>query len=134
MSILIVEDEQELLLIMKSSLEAAGFPQVETAANGQEAYNLCVKRSGADGPFSLVISDWDMPIMNGIQLLKKIRDNPRLSELPFILITGVGTMETVKMASQCGASAILLKPFANEVLVEKVKSLLGAGSSAASAS
>lgn len=124
-SILIVEDENELANIIKENLTQEGFTDCEIANNGQDAYNACIKRLNDKKPFHLIISDWDMPVMNGIQLLEKVRKNTLMEEIPFILITGVGSAETVRMASRLGVSAIILKPFDRKVLVEKVQNLLG---------
>lgn len=124
-SILVVEDENELASIIKENLTQEGFTDCEIANNGQDAYNACIKRLNDKKPFQLIISDWDMPVMNGIQLLEKIRKNALMEDIPFVLITGVGSAETVRMASRLGVSAIILKPFDRKVLVEKVQNLLG---------
>lgn len=123
-SVLIVEDETELGDLLKEHLSAEGFVHVNVAKNGQEAYNELLKKQKEDHPYSLIISDWDMPVMNGLQLLEKVRKNENLAETPFILITGVGTAETVQMASRYGVSGILLKPFDQDIFVRKVKSLV----------
>lgn len=131
-SILIVEDENELAKIIQENLNQEGYSDCEVANNGQEAYNACIKRLNNKKPFHLIISDWDMPVMNGIQLLEKIRKNTLMEETPFVLITGVGSAETVRMASRLGVSAIILKPFDRKVLAEKVQNLLGSPESKAS--
>lgn len=123
--ILIVEDEQEIKDLLAENLKEAGFENVFTAGQGQEAFNLCVTQLQDSQAFDLIISDWDMPVMNGIQFLEKIRKHPEMSETVFILITGVGTAETVKMASRHGVSSIILKPFQKETILEKVRAHLG---------
>lgn len=132
MAILIVDDENELASLIKEDLEASGYTNIDTASNGQEAFNKCVSKISSSDPYKLIVSDWDMPVMNGIQFLEKVRRNTHLSEIPFILITGVGTAEAIKMASRHGVSAILLKPFDKGVLLDKIKTILPAEALSAS--
>jgi CheY-like chemotaxis protein len=132
--ILIAEDDKDLGPMMVEDLKDAGFSTVDLCENGQDAFNKSVQGANEDTAYDLIISDWDMPVMNGLALLEKVRRNSKTADTPFVLITGVGTQETVRMASRHGVSAIILKPFEKEALIEKAKILTESGRSAASAS
>ena len=101
--ILVVDDDAELCEILTEVLTRFGF-EVQAAPDGQEALELLKK----DG-FDLVITDLDMPVIGGLTLLRKVREAG--GEIPFIFMTGHGTVECAVEAMKCGASDFVQKPF-----------------------
>ncbi len=117
-NILIVEDDKDLAEALATTLELEGY-QVTTAGNGTEAL-VCLNRKA----YRLVVSDVQMPVMDGFQLLGNIQQ--KFDHIPVLLMTAYGTIPKAVAAMRAGAVDYLIKPFAAEVLVEKVAGLIGA--------
>ena len=117
--ILIVDDYATMRRIIRNLLSQLGFRQVEEAANGETALEALRSKE-----FGLVISDWNMEPMTGLQLLKEIRQDARLSALPFIMVTAESKTENVVAAKQAGVSNYIVKPFNAETLKTKIASVL----------
>ena len=107
---LAVDDDDEIREIMTEYLTRFGFKEVLVAANGQAALEIL---EDTDNQVEVVVSDWNMPRMNGIDLLAKIRAVPRLRRLPVVMVTGQTAAEPVKtlQAAQLGINGYVLKPF-----------------------
>jgi len=120
MHVLIVDDYKTMLRILRGLLLQLGFRNVEEADNGATAL---AKLRGAD--FGLVISDWNMEPMTGLQLLKAVRAEDKLKKLPFIMVTAESKPENVITAKQAGVSNYIVKPFNAETLKSKMSSVLG---------
>ncbi len=118
-SILIVDDYKTMLRIIRNLLKQLDFDNVEEASDGSEA--LAKLRAGN---FGLVISDWNMAPMTGLDLLKEVRADARLKELPFIMITAESKTENVVAAKQAGVSNYIVKPFNAETLREKIEKVM----------
>ncbi|MBF0093907.1 MAG: response regulator [Alphaproteobacteria bacterium] len=121
MSVLIVDDYKTMLRILRNLLKQLGFNNVDEAVDGGSA--LQVLRSGAS--YGLVISDWNMEPMNGLQLLKEVRSDPKLRSMPFIMVTAESKSENVIAAKQAGVSNYIVKPFNAATLKAKMASVLG---------
>jgi CheY-like chemotaxis protein len=121
--ILVVDDLSIMQITIKRALESIGYDEVETCGNGKEALDKLNKQS-----FYLVISDINMPIMNGLELLQKVRSNERLQYMPFILISGDANRESVLAAVTAGVSEFITKPFTPATLKQKVALALQAKS------
>ncbi len=119
MNVLIVDDYKTMLRIIRNLLKQLDFDNVEEATDGAEA--LAKLRAGN---FGLVISDWNMEPMTGLDLLKEIRADARLKQLPFIMITAESKTENVVAAKQAGVSNYIVKPFNAETLREKIEKVL----------
>ena len=119
MNVLIVDDYKTMLRIIRNLLKQIDFNNVEEAADGSEA--LAKLRSGQYG---LVISDWNMQPMTGLQLLQEVRADNRLKDMPFIMITAESKAENVVAAKQAGVSNYIVKPFNAETLKEKIEKVL----------
>lgn len=119
MNVLIVDDYKTMLRIIRNLLKQLDFDNVEEATDGAEA--LAKLRAGN---FGLVISDWNMEPMTGLDLLKEIRADVRLKQLPFIMITAESKTENVVAAKQAGVSNYIVKPFNAETLREKIEKVL----------
>ena len=117
--VLIVDDYKTMLRIIRNLLKQLGFENVDEANDGQEA--LLKLRSGN---FGLVISDWNMAPMTGLELLKEVRADPRLKNTPFIMITAESKTENVTAAKQAGVSNYIVKPFNAETLREKIEKVM----------
>lgn len=119
MNVLIVDDYKTMLRIIRNLLKQIEFNNVEEASDGAEALS---KLRG--GNFGLVISDWNMAPMTGLQLLQKVRADIRLRLVPFIMITAESKTENVVAARQAGVSNYIVKPFDAETLREKIGKVL----------
>ena len=120
MNVLIVDDYKTMLRIIRNLLKQLEFDKVEEATDGAEA--LAKLRAGN---FGLVISDWNMEPMTGLDLLKEVRADARLKNLPFIMITAESKTENVVAAKQAGVSNYIVKPFNAETLRGKIEKVLG---------
>jgi two-component system chemotaxis response regulator CheY len=119
MNVLIVDDYKTMLRIIRNLLKQIDFNNVEEASDGAEA--LLKLRSGS---FGLVISDWNMQPMTGLELLQEVRQDTRLKALPFIMITAESKTENVVAAKQAGVSNYIVKPFNAETLRDKIEKVL----------
>ncbi len=120
MNVLIVDDYKTMLRIVRNLLKQIEFNNVDEASDGSEA--LSKLRAGN---FGLVISDWNMAPMTGLQLLQEVRADAKLKTLPFIMITAESKSENVVAAKQAGVSNYIVKPFNAETLKGKIDKVLG---------
>ena len=120
MSILIVDDYKTMLRIIRNLLSQLNFPNVQEATDGASALDKL-----RDGSFGLVISDWNMEPMTGLQLLREVRADAKLKVLPFVMITAESKTENVVAAKEAGVSNYIVKPFNAETLKSKLVSVLG---------
>jgi two-component system, chemotaxis family, chemotaxis protein CheY len=120
MQILIVDDYKTMLRIIRNLLKQLGFNNVDDAMDGSAALQKL-----RDKEFNLVISDWNMEPMSGLQLLKEVRADAKLKEVPFIMITAESKSENVIAAKEAGVSNYIVKPFNAATLKGKLSSVLG---------
>jgi len=120
MKVLVVDDYRTMLRILRNLLRQLDFRNVHEATDGTEA--LLKLREGG---FGLVISDWNMEPMTGIQLLREVRADDKLRHIPFIMVTAESKPENVIAAKQAGVSNYIVKPFNAETLRAKMASVLG---------
>ena len=121
MSILIVDDYNTMLRIIKNLLRQLGFNNVEEATDGSAA----LEKLRSNG-FGLVISDWNMEPMTGLQLLREVRADEDLQQTPFIMITAESKTENVIAAKEAGVNNYIVKPFNAETLSAKMAAVIGA--------
>jgi two-component system chemotaxis response regulator CheY len=119
MNVLIVDDYKTMLRIIRNLLKQIEFNNVEEASDGAEALGKL-----RTGNYGLVISDWNMQPMTGLELLQEVRQDIRLKTLPFIMITAESKTENVVAAKQAGVSNYIVKPFNAETLREKIEKVL----------
>ena len=117
--ILIVDDYRTMLRIIRNLLTQLGFTHVDEASDGPAA--LVKLRTGR---FGLVISDWNMEPMSGLELLREMRDDPALRNLPFIMITADRKPAKVAEAEGAGVSGYIVKPFNAETLRSRIAGAL----------
>ena len=120
LSILIVDDYKTMLRIIRNLLHQLGFSNVDEATDGAAALARIRER-----PYGLVISDWNMHPMTGIELLREVRADAGLKATPFIMITAESKTENVIAAKVAGVSNYIVKPFNAETLKAKIASVLG---------
>jgi two-component system chemotaxis response regulator CheY len=120
MNILIVDDYKTMLRIIRNLLKQLGFNNVDEATDGSMALQKL-----RDKDYGLVISDWNMEPMTGIQLLREVRADSKLKNLPFIMITAESKTENVVAAKEAGVNTYIVKPFNAATLKTKLSSVLG---------
>lgn len=118
-NVLIVDDYKTMLRIIRNLLRQLDFHNVDEATDGAQALSML-----RAGNYGLVISDWNMQPMTGLQLLQEIRADAKLKSLPFIMVTAESKTENVIAAKQAGVSNYIVKPFNAETLKEKIEKVL----------
>jgi len=119
MRALIVDDSKSMRMILGRTLREAGF-EVTEAGDGQQALDRLSRGEEVD----LMLVDWNMPVMNGYDLVRAVRANALLGNLRILMVTTETSMAQVQMALAAGANEYLMKPFTKESLIEKL-ALLG---------
>ena len=112
---LVVDDFSTMRRIVRNLLKELGFTNVEEAEDGAVALTKL-----RDGSFEFVVSDWNMPNMDGLTLLQNVRADAKLKALPFLMITAEAKKENIIAAAQAGASGYIVKPFTAATLQEKL--------------
>ena len=116
--ILVVDDMSTMRRIVKNIMKQLGYANVDEAENGKDALDKLKAES-----FGFVISDWNMPVMTGIELLRAIRADDKLKALPVLMVTAEAQKENLVEAIQAGVSNYIVKPFTAEVLQEKMNKI-----------
>ena len=120
MHILIVDDYKTMLRIVRNLLKQLGFDNVDEAADGSTALQKLREKN-----FGLVISDWNMEPMTGLQLLREVRSDVKLKNMPFIMVTAESKTENVVAAKEAGVNNYIVKPFNAATLKQKIASVIG---------
>ncbi len=115
MKILIVDDFSTMRRIIKNLLRDLGFNNTQEADDGQTAWPML-----QTGNFDFLVTDWNMPIMTGIELLEKVRASDELASLPVLLVTAEAKKEQIVQAAQAGVNGYVVKPFTAITLKEKI--------------
>jgi two-component system chemotaxis response regulator CheY len=118
MKILVVDDMVTMRRIVKNILKQLGFANVDEAENGQEA----LQKLRAD-TYGFVVSDWNMPVMTGIDMLRAIRADEKLKTTPVLMVTAEAQQSNLIEAVQAGVSNYIVKPFTAETLQEKISKI-----------
>ncbi len=118
MSFLVVDDFPTMRRIVRSLLKELGFTNVEEAEDGQDALNKL-----RAGNFEFVVSDWNMPNLDGLEMLKEIRQDNALKDLPVLMVTAEAKKENIIAAAQAGANGYVVKPFTAATLEEKLNKI-----------
>lgn len=121
MRILVVDDFKTMVKLITSLLRAMGFTEIDEAADGTQALES-MKRT----QYGLVLSDWNMTPMSGLELLRHVRADAKLKTTPFILITAESKAENIIAAKQAGVNNYIVKPLNAVTLKEKIASVIGA--------
>jgi len=116
---LVVDDSRAVRMILARTLREIGFEVCE-AANGREAFKVIEAEKTA---LTLVLTDWNMPEINGLDLLKLVRQDPQLSSLVVVMVTTETEVDQMAAALEAGANEYVMKPFTKDILVEKLESV-----------
>jgi len=120
MSILVVDDYKTMLRIVRNLLKQLGFDNVDEATDGAQALEKLRTKN-----YGLVISDWNMEPMTGYELLKEVRSDSQLKELPFIMVTAESKTDNVIAAKKAGVNNYIVKPFNAATLKSKLTAVIG---------
>lgn len=115
MKIMVVDDMSTMRRIVKNVLKQLGFTNVEEAENGKEALEKL-----KNDAYGFVVSDWNMPVMTGIDMLRAIRADAALKQIPVLMVTAEAQKENIIEAVQAGVSNYIVKPFTAEALQDKM--------------
>jgi two-component system, chemotaxis family, chemotaxis protein CheY len=118
--VLVVDDMAAMRQLVKGQVRNMGFKNVFDADHGETAFEILLTQLAKGEPIGLVLSDWNMPVMSGIDLLKKVRGMAEFKTLPFMLITAEGEQSQVVDAIKSGVSNYLVKPFTPAQIQEKI--------------
>ena len=120
MPVLVVDDYKSMIRVVRGMLSQLGFSNVDEATDGPAALNLMGAKD-----YGLILSDWNMSPMTGLELLKRVRAEPRMQKTPFLMVTAEAKAENVIAARQAGVSNYVIKPFTTAVLKQKLTTVLG---------
>lgn len=119
--ILVIDDMPSIRDLVKNHLKAMGYKHIQEAGDGEEALRMLIQFNTPGSSIQLVISDWNMPNMKGIDLLKHVRTKSEWTNLPFVLLTSEAERDQVTEAVLSGASQYIVKPFSAKVFEDKLK-------------
>ena len=120
MNVLVVDDYKSMIRIVRGLLNQLGFTNVDEAMDGPSALSMIRSKE-----YGLVLSDWNMQPMTGLELLKAVRAEARTRALPFVMVTAEAKAENVVAARQAGVNNYVIKPFTLAVLKQKLTTVLG---------
>ena len=120
MVVLVVDDQQSMRQLTRYSLEQLGIRKVTEASHGKDAVSAMQSQK-----FDLIISDWNMDVMDGLELLKHVRADPIFNKTPFIMATGQNSKAQVKEAIDAGVNNYIVKPLNGSTLKKKIEAVMG---------
>ncbi len=120
MNVLVVDDYKTMIRIVRGLLEQLGFRNIDDAASGPAALELVKAKD-----YGLILSDWNMVPMTGLELLEQVRADARTKSVPFVMVTAEAKTENVVAARKAGANNYIIKPFNLAVLKQKLTAVFG---------
>ncbi|MDP8913446.1 MAG: response regulator [Pseudomonadota bacterium] len=117
--VMIVDDDEGMRTLMRRTLERMGFSQIYTAKDGSEGLELARSQRP-----DVIVSDYDMPNMHGLQFLKAVREEPALAKTAFVMLSGVANDRVIERAGELGANSIITKPFLAADLKHRLEALV----------
>jgi two-component system chemotaxis response regulator CheY len=120
LKVLVVDDQESVRKMTAMTLEQIGIRHIHEAESGKKAMEIASLQ-----PIDLILSDYYMDGMDGLDLLRAVRGHPVVRRVPFILLTGRGDRELVVKAAQAGVNNYLIKPFTVQVLRQKIEQVMG---------
>ena len=120
LKVLVVDDQFSVRQMTRLTLQELGIRHIHESENGKEGFQKATVH-----PLDLIISDYNMPEMDGLEFLRAVRGHQAVRKLPFILLTGRGDKELVVKAAQAGVNNHLIKPFNASILREKIEQVIG---------
>jgi len=121
LKLLVVDDSSTMRRIIKNTLSRLGYDEVLEGEDGLQGWNALNENNDV----GMLITDWNMPEMNGLELVKKVRADARFVDLPIIMVTTEGGKAEVITALKAGVNNYIVKPFTPQVLKEKLAAVLG---------
>ena len=118
MRILVVDDFATMRRIVKNILKQLGFENIVEADDGKAALRVLESQH-----IDFIVSDWNMPNMNGLEFLKAVRSNEKFKDIPFLMVTAEALKENIVAAVKAGVSNYIVKPFTAETLKEKIEKI-----------
>jgi two-component system chemotaxis response regulator CheY len=122
--ILLVDDMSTIRTLFRMELARLGYRNVDEAEDGQTALTMLQMGVDCANPYSIVICDWVMPAMNGLELLTEIRSDPSIAYVPFLMVTSDSELDSVRKALAAGANDYIVKPIAPDALGKKIERAL----------
>lgn len=119
--ILVIDDIASMRELVKNTLKGLGYKYIQEATDGDEGLRTLLQSNAVGTQIQLIISDWNMPNMKGLELLKQVRATAEWSTLPFILLTSEAERDQVTEAVLAGVSQYIVKPFSAKIFEEKLK-------------
>jgi two-component system chemotaxis response regulator CheY len=119
LKILVVDDFPTMRRIVKTLLKQNGFNNFVEAEDGEQGYRALQEH----GDFELIVSDWNMPNMTGLEFLKTVRADPKFKHLPFLMVTAEAEKENIIEAVKAGVSNYIVKPFTGQALKDKLEKI-----------
>jgi len=116
---MIVDDDEGMRTLLRRTLERMGFSQIYAAKDGSEGLELARSQRP-----DVIVSDYDMPTMHGLQFLKAVREEPALAKTAFVMLSGVANDEVIEKAGELGANSIITKPFLAADLKQRLEGLI----------
>ena len=120
--VLVVDDMAQIRDSVRRMLRDLKISNIIEADNGQKGWDILIEQYTKGSPFDLVLSDWNMPLITGIEFLRKVRADQRIATMPFILLTSESDKAQVTDAILAGVSQYIVKPFTPKSIEEKLKS------------
>ncbi len=117
---LVVDDFATMRKVVKKVLTELGYSDISEAEDGKQALQLIQEAAASGAPFQCIVSDWNMPNMTGLELLKACKADPKLKDIPFMLVTAESEKEQIIEAAKAGVSEYVIKPFNAATLKEKL--------------
>ncbi|MBN1115554.1 MAG: response regulator [Oligoflexia bacterium] len=124
MRILVVDDMVTMRKIIKTQLTKLGYTDITEADDGTTAVEAIKIAVSSGQPYDLIISDWNMPNMSGLDLLKAIKSTAEIANTPFLMVTAEAEQKSIIEAIKSGVSNYIVKPFTPDTLQEKIKKII----------
>ena len=121
---LVVDDMTAIRTIIVRYLNKMGMKNNHQATDGEQAWNMICQEQEQKAPFELIICDWNMPKMTGIELLKKFREKKEFQEIPFLMVTAEAVQDNVMETIKVGISDFIVKPFTQATFQDRVERIL----------
>lgn len=118
---IVIDDFATMRKIIKKVLSELGYNNIDEADDGAKALPMIQQAAGSGSPYNCIISDWNMPNMQGIDLLKACKADAQLKDIPFMLVTAEGEQKQIIEAAKAGVSDYVVKPFNAQTLKEKLE-------------
>lgn len=123
LKVLVVDDMGTMRKIIKKMLKEIGYSNIEEAEDGKPAWQMIQEAHDANVPYQFIVSDWNMPGMTGIDLLKHVREHEGMGKVPFLMVTAEAEQANVVIAVKAGVSNYIVKPFNKVTLEDKIKKI-----------